>query len=138
VGKEKTMIDFSSEGILREAKHRARPINEAILAERMKAYDAIKGPRVGDWVDTPVGRFRIAHHWGDSVQLSSYAGDHNGIYLSVGSASYSGGLDSPIPIGRIMPTEETRTATVWFFSENYVCAHNAVYLKTDFRVFRLA
>lgn len=132
------MTDFSSEGILRKAKHRARPINEAILAERMRVYSAIEGPRVGDWVDTPAGQFRIAHHWGDSVQLSSYAGDHYGIYLSVGSASYSGGLDSPIPISQILPTEETRLATVWFFSENYVCAHNAVYLKADFRVFRLA
>jgi hypothetical protein len=132
------MTDYSTEGILREAKHRARPINEAILSERMRIYDEIKGPRVGDWVDTPKGQFRIAHHWGNRVQLSSYSGDHHGIYLSVGSASYSGGLDSPIPIGRILPTDETRPATVWFFSENYVCAHNSVHLQANFRVFRLA
>lgn len=56
------MTDYSTEGILQEAKYRARPINEAILSERMRVYDAIQGPCVGDWVDTPKGQFRIAHH----------------------------------------------------------------------------
>jgi hypothetical protein len=116
---------------------RVRAINSAILVVRMRAYDAIQGARVGDWVDTPKGQFRIAHDWGDSVQLSSSAGDHHGVYLSVGSASYSGGLDSPIPVDRLQPTRETRPGTVWFFSENEVRAHNGIYLQADFRVFRI-
>ena len=116
---------------------RARAINAAILAVRMRAYDAIQGARVGDWVDTPEGQFRVALDLGDRVQLSSYAGDHHGIYLSVGSASYSGGLDAPVPVDQLQPTSETRPATVWFFSENEVRAHHGVYLQADFRVFRL-
>jgi hypothetical protein len=104
----------------------------------MRAYDAIRGARVGDWLDTPKGQFRIAHHWGESVQPTMYTAEENqGFYL--GSAiSYSGSLGNSIPLDHLQPTEEKRAALVWFFNEDEVRAHNAVYLKADFRVFRLA
>jgi hypothetical protein len=117
---------------------RASIINAAILAERMKVYDAIAGARVGDWLDTPNGQFRIAYHLKDSVQPTMYTAEENqGFYL--GSAiSYSGSLGNSIPLDQLQPTEETRSALVWIFSENEVRAHNAVYLQANFRVFRLA
>jgi hypothetical protein len=117
---------------------RASIINAAILAERMKVYDAIAGARVGDWLDTPNGQFRIAYHLKDSVQPTMYTAEENqGFYLG-SPISYSGSLGSPIPLDQLQPTEETRSALVWIFSENEVRAHNAVYLQADFRVFRLA
>jgi hypothetical protein len=111
--------------------------NAIILAERMRAYDAIQGPRVGDWLDTPKGQFRIAYRMTDAVQPTMYTAEENqGFYLG-GAISYSGSLDEPVQLDRLQPTEEKRAALVWFFSENDVRAHNSVYQKADFRVFRL-
>ena len=120
------------------AAMRAKIINNAILAECMRAYDAIQGPRVGDWIDTPKGQFRIALRSTDSVQPTMYTAEENqGFYLD-GTISYSGSLGEPVQLDRLQPTEEKRAALVWIFSENDVRAHNSVYQKADFRVFRLA
>jgi hypothetical protein len=119
------------------AAMRAKIINNAILAECMRAYDAIQGPRVGDWIDTPKGQFRIALRSKDSVQPTMYTAEENhGFYLG-GAISYSGSLGEPVQLDRLQPTEEKRTAPVWIFSENDVRAHNSVYLQADFRIFRL-
>jgi hypothetical protein len=112
-------------------------VNAIILAERMRDYDAIQGPRVGDWLDTPKGKFRIALRSKDSVQPTMYTAEENhGFYLG-GAISYSGSLGEPVQLDRLQPTEEKRAGLVWIFSENDVRAHNSVYLKADFRVFRL-
>ena len=116
---------------------RAKIINGAILAERMRAYDAIQGPRVGDWLDTPKGQFRIAHRLTDAVQPTMYTAEENhGFYLG-GAISYSGSLGEPVQLSRMYDSGEKRAASVWIFSENDVRAHNSVYLKADFRIFRL-
>lgn len=116
---------------------RASIINAVILAERMRDYDAIQGPRVGDWLDTPKGQFRIALCSKDTIQPTMYTAEENhGFYLG-GAISYSGSLGEPVQLDQLQPTEEKRAALVWFFSENDVRAHNSVYQKADFRVFRL-
>ena len=111
--------------------------NAIILAERMRDYDAIQGPRVGDWLDTPKGQFRIALCSKDTIQPTMYTAEENqGFYLG-GAISYSGSLGEPVQLSRMYDSGEKRAALVWFFSENDVRAHNSVYQKADFRIFRL-
>jgi hypothetical protein len=111
--------------------------NKAILNVRMKKYDRIAGPRVGDWLDTPAGSYRIAHNWGDSVQPTITKGDSGSFYLGSGFLEYSGGLGRAIPSLRIIPTEEKRNAKIWFFSGDEARANNGVSFEISFRVFRV-
>lgn len=113
--------------------------NQTILAERIAAFDAIQGPRCGDWLQFPDGRMsRIAHHWGDGVQPSCGNGDTGSFYFGKGYASYSGSLDPSIPIERLTPTGKYKSGRVWFFSQDMHMAHNGAEFRVQFRVFKVA
>lgn len=119
-----------------QMKENHRPENESILAERINVFDAISGPRVGDWLDFGDGHIvRIAHHWGDSVQPACGNGDTGSFYLGSGFLSYSGSLEPGIDVTRLSSTGNSRSGNVWFFDRDYHRAGGAVYFPAQFRVF---
>lgn len=111
--------------------------NILILAERQKGLDARTGIGVGDFVLDGDKVLRVAHHWGDGVQLTDgrYGAS---FYLSTdGHVSFSGGLAPPIPLERFEASEERRKGSCWFFSQNNAMGHNGWPTEAEFRVFRL-
>jgi hypothetical protein len=85
--------------------------DKAIADEIAAAYLAFNGPRVGDWAEMPDGTYkRIAHSWGDSIQLCS----GGSFYVSKSGASMSGGLDDAIDASRFAATDQYKVAGFWF------------------------
>lgn len=120
--------NYASDNAIRE--------DAEILAKRVKAFDEKPDMRCGDFLKLKDGTLRrIAHHWGDGVQPSSGNGDNGSFYLGRGYCSYSGGLDSLIPIEQFKPTGETMMGRVWIFHRDFWGAGRGVYAKTPFRVF---
>jgi hypothetical protein len=110
--------------------------NVAILANRQSALDKREGIDVGDFVIDGDKVLRVAHHWGDSLQLTDGRFGES-FYLGNGYAEFSGGLNSPIDIAKFEPTTERREGRVWFFSEDHVRAHNGYHTTATFRVWTL-
>lgn len=109
-----------------------------IIQERVKALDQVPGPRVGDFLNIAYGKYvRFTHHWGDCLQTGSTTGSY---YLNSGSVSFSGGLDSAIPLKYIEPYdyEPVKEGSIWIFSKGWPKAHSGVYLTVPFRVFRIS
>lgn len=106
--------------------------DQAILAERLTALDAIEGPRVGDVVRFADGVVRrISHHWGDKVQTS----DHGSYYLGNGYVSMSGSLFGSVPVESLEQEREEANAWVWFFHHDWHKARNGVDVEVPVRVF---
>ena len=121
-----------------------------IVKKRVKAYDALEGPRVGDYIrpGSPSGvgiimpgipYKRITHIWRDlgpgipdSIQTSLLEGS---FYLGDGYVSYSGGLDPGIPANLLKLTKEKKQGGVWFFHHNQQRGHNGVDFVIPFRVY---
>lgn len=110
--------------------------NENILVERQAILDTIEGIRVGDFVKCGDKIARVAHHWGDRVQLTDgrYSGS---FYLGRGYISYSGSLNSGIEVEKFHATNEVMEGNVWFFSQDHSMAHNGYYTKAQFKVWTL-
>jgi hypothetical protein len=127
-----------NDGWATKLKERADATNAELLAKRQSALDARTTIAVGDFVRDGENWLRVAHHWGDSLQLTDGrfgASFHIG---KDGYCSFSGGLNPGIPIGRFKPTGERRAGSCWFFSEENVMAHNGFYTSANFRVWDLA
>jgi hypothetical protein len=106
--------------------------DQQIAEEKIKAYDEIPGPRVGDFIILPNGKYqRFSHEWPDQIQTC----DEGSFYLGKGYASMSGGLDPGYKKEEIIPTEQIRTGHFWFFHHDDACGSNSVGLKMDCRVF---
>jgi len=115
-------------------KKTTEEINAEILRERMEIYNKKESARVGDFLKLPNGDYhRFSYNWGDQLQTSS-GGSY---YLSVGSISMGGSLDSGVKRDDLIQLDEMREGEVWFFSRNEARAHNGVYFKTHFRVFEV-
>ena len=113
--------------------------NEQILAERLAEFNAIPGPRVGDFLALPfihkrLGDYtRLTHDWGDTVQT----GGMNGSYYLGGCLSYSGGLDRGIKRSDIGEQLGTRDGSLWFFDQGISGAGRGVNFKAPMRVFSI-
>lgn len=117
-------------------------VDAAILAEREKLFNAVEGPRVGDFLRTPDGMLRFTHDWGEDIQTTVRAkhpcyGDAS-FYLSEGYASFSGSLDSAISKTLLRDTGEKQDGSFWFFHHGWVTAENGVYFKMPCRIFEMA
>ena len=117
--------------------------DQKILAERITKWQKLTGPRVGDFVHMPDGTLRrFTHHWGDGLQTTC-GGTHpcagnQSFYFGGEYMSFSGSLDSLIPLARIADTGECKDGSVWFFHHNHMTAHNGVHAKIPCRVYRVA
>lgn len=111
--------------------------NLAILANRQKGLDARDGIGVGDFVIIGDKSLRVAHDWGDAVQLTDGRFGASFYLSDNGFVDFSGGLDPAINRTKFTPTDERRDGPVWFFSQNYAAAHNGYYTNASFRVWTL-
>ena len=109
-----------------------------ILADREAAFNALSGPRVGDWCIMPNEEKprRFSHDWGDAIQTSWPKHGTGSIYLGQGYASYSGSLDPSLPKIALIDTGERRPGQFWFFHHDHSRAHNGVHFEIDCRVYR--
>lgn len=104
-----------------------------ILADRVAAWNAVPGPRVGDYVEMPAGdNFRISYCWSDAVQIS----DCGSFHLDRGFMTFSGSLYPAVPVDKIVDTGRTKVGTAWFFHHGQARAHNAVQVRVPCRVYR--
>ncbi len=116
-------------------------LDKAILAARIEEWDKHEGPRVGDFVNTSKGLLRLTHDWGEDIQTTvpgthPCAGDVSFYFSKGGYMSFSGSLDHGIPKARLQLTPEVREGSCWFFSHDYVEAHNGVHVKVPCRVYQ--
>lgn len=118
----------------------------AILAERVAAYDAIEGPRVGDFVrflgqppegkDADIER-RISHIWDfegcEDPGIQTSAG--GSYYLGSGYISMSGSLFTRVPQSALKRSCLERKGGVWFFHHDFATGGGAVHAELMFRLF---
>ena len=115
--------------------------DKEIYAQRVQAWDAVSGPRVGDYCKLIDGTLRrFTHNWGDSLQ-TTVSGSHPcygdaSFYFGCGYMSFSGSLDSSIPVDQFADTRETKNGSAWFFHHNYAKAHNRISVTVPCKVFQ--
>lgn len=121
--------------------------DEAILRERVAAYNTVEGPRVGDFVRFADGvERRISYIWdegaGDGFWVTpgprrmqtSHPGA--GFYLGNGYVSMgNGSLFRAVPESTLTDTGEVQAGQVWFFHHDHMTAHNGVYATIPHRVY---
>jgi hypothetical protein len=109
-----------------------------IAGKRIIAYNKCQGPRVGDFVIMPDGRYeRFTYDHGDGIQITCGRGSESFYIGEKGYVSYSGGLDPCIPREKIKPTDEKKRGRYWFFHHDYWHAHCGIGLIFDIRVFKV-
>lgn len=111
-----------------------------LLKERETEFNAVSGPRVGDFLRTPDGFLRFTHDWGDSIQTTVHAkhpchGDASFYFGSDGHVSFSGSLNPAIDKKLLRDTGEKLEGSFWFFHHNWFEANNGVYCRILCRVF---
>lgn len=118
-------------------------IDQDIRERSLAEWDAIPGPRVGDFVEMLDGTTRrFTHHWGDGIQTTYYTKerghwDASFYFGREGYVSFSGSLDKAIPLEKLQQIEGgAKPGNVWFFHHNEMRAHNGVYCTVPCRIFR--
>lgn len=108
--------------------------DQEILAECMKAREAIAGPRMGDYVLFPTGELeRFSHNWGDELQTSP----SGSFFLHAsGEGGFSGGLNPSTPANKLsLMISKTLPGTFWFFHHGFAGAGRGVYFEIPCRVY---
>ena len=109
-----------------------------IYAKYLTEWNERKGPRVGDYIRMLDGSLRrFTYHWGDSIQTTTKDAYAYGCCFYFGGTfmSFSGGLDSAIPLAQIEPTDEILDGNAWFFHHGFADAHRGVHFTVPCRVF---
>lgn len=83
--------------------------NLEILRERQAFLDNRKDIGVGDFVRVGEELRRVAHHWGDRLQLTDGVYGTS-FYLGRGYVDFSGGLQPSIDRAKFLPTQELESA----------------------------
>ncbi len=108
-----------------------------LLADKIKAREAIDGPRIGDYIKMLDGSLRrFTHDWCDSIQTTAL--NHDGsFFLGLGYASFSGSLDPGVERPRIERVPgEVLSGRFWFFHHDSSGAARGVNCEITCRVFR--
>lgn len=119
-----------------------RKENMPLFKKRERAYNRIKGIRVGDWVKEKDGYTRVTYIWRDddkTYQIQTGGSKFGQFYLGDGYISYSGGLDTGFNPNKVKyeQLKGRRIGSVWFFKNDYHTADNAVVYTMKFRVFKV-
>lgn len=110
------------------------PIDQELVALRIKAREKITKPLVGDFVLFPTGELeRISHDWDDVMQTAPSGSIH--LYRS-GYGSFSGGLNPPIPVESLEQLAVSLPGEFWLFHHDRSGAGRAVYFDIPCRVFK--
>ena len=107
--------------------------DEDIMAERVRAFNKLPGPRVGDYVLIDGVLNRFSHDWVKSIQTSK----DGSFYMGDGSVSFSGGLDPAINKTRFELTDQKEMGDFWFFHNDFWGTGRGVYFQTECRVYKL-
>lgn len=110
-----------------------------ILAGRIRAFEQVAGPRVGDYVRfaDDVTR-RIAYMWRDEDDrpFSAQTADDGSFYLGQSYVSFSGGLNQGVEPTTLTDTGRRVLGSVWFFHHDQRMAHNGVDTEIPFRLYQ--
>jgi hypothetical protein len=110
--------------------------NIDIITELKEARNKRTDILVGDFLQMPDGyESRVTYCHDDGVQDGGGGGSFF-LYKS-GQGSYSGGLNGCKPFDKIKPTNETKKALFWIFSENYSGANRGFYFYLDVKVWKI-
>lgn len=116
------------------------PRDNLILADRRASLDAIRTPRVGDFVRFADGtERRISHLWTEmedwGMEDNAQTSDGGSFYLGHGYVSFSGSLYGGTPINKLRLANDKKLGSVWFFHHDYARAHNGVDAEIPFRIY---
>lgn len=110
------------------------PTDQALLKEMDAERNSMTTPRVGDYVLFASGQLeRISHDWDDVMQTSP-GGSFN--LSKSGRASFSGGLNPPIPVESLQQTQAQLPGEFWFFHHGITGPHRAIYADIQCRVYK--
>ena len=104
-----------------------------ILSDRLEAYNAREGVKVGEFLQYKDTFLRFSHDWGESIQTSQ-GGSY---YLGDGYVSMSGALNSGVDKSALELTPDHQDGSVWFFHHDYRTAGGGVSFQVSFRVWKL-
>jgi len=113
-------------------------IDAKLLWERVAAFNAIPGVRIGDFVRMLDGTLRrFAHDWGEDIQPSAHPDrfGRGSIYFDPPYLSYSGALDPAISKSCLRDTGETMHSCFWFFHHNFTGADRGVSFYVQCRIY---
>lgn len=120
-------------------RHDLDSLDATILLTRLAAWNARRGPRIGDKIIMSDGSIRrLAHDSGSDIQTTSRTqpGDQS-FYLGHGYCSFSGSLGDLIAKDQLHDTGLTEDGSVWFFHHDQVKPFNAVQAKIPCRLYKL-
>lgn len=103
-------------------------------------FDAIKGPRVGDYVifNDDVTR-RISYVYGDDWEVDMQGvqtSDGGSWYFGLGYCDFSGSLYQVVKTKTLTLTDEIRLGSVWMFHHGSHTAGNGISFQIPFRVYK--
>ena len=104
----------------------------AILDTREAEWNARPGPRTGDFVKMGQRYGRFSHEWDSGLQWS----EDGSFYFGGAYVSFSGGLNSEIPLENLEETNETKEGRFWFFHHGFARAHSGVGAAIPCRVYK--
>jgi hypothetical protein len=98
-----------------------------IRALNLQEWNKRMEPRVGDFVRFQGGVMRrISYLWGnhEAGRVQTSKGGH--YYFGDGYCSFSGELQSGVPLTSLTRSDEVCMGLVWFFHHNFAQAHSSV------------
>lgn len=111
-----------------------------IACRRLLKFDAVNGPRVGDYVIFADGKERrisyiYGHDWEEAYQ-GAQTSDGGSWYFDEGYCDFSGALYPLVKLTTLTRTNEIKMGSVWIFHHNYHTAGNGVDFEIPFRVYK--
>lgn len=107
--------------------------DEELAKKYLAKWDKTKGPRVGDYIIMPSGKYeRFSYIWEDGIQTSP-GGQFS---LENGFMGFSGSLNRAVPKKLIAKTNQTKAGNCWMAHHGNLCAACDVGVKARCRVYR--
>ena len=110
-------------------------LDREILKNRLNARAQITRPRCGDFVRFPNGKVeRISNRLLSGAQTSPVRA--GSFYLCAGGdASFSGGLNPPVPLGSLTHSSDSLPGSFWFFHHDAPGKDRGVWAEVPCRVY---